>query len=266
MFSSHVEKHGYITKVNGGYNMKFCSNCGAQLEDSVKFCGGCGAAQDAAAPAQENFTYEQPAQTAEPAQANNGLNDVIEKGKKLTGGKVWLIPVLAVGAVVVLVLVIFFFRSVLGSGAMTKKGAINAYFKAEAKRSAKAYINATMSPSMLKAYLEEEGYDNKKEFIEELEESYEEYEEWYEDFYDEKYKVKYKNIKIEDMDKCDKDDIEDIVDEIEDETDVKVKISQMYEAEVSYKYWDNADEEWVKVKDQEFIVYKSSGNWYVLTY
>jgi hypothetical protein len=153
MFSSHVEKHGYITKVNGGYNMKFCSNCGAQLEDSVKFCGGCGAAQDAAAPAQENFTYEQPAQASEPAQANNGFNDVIEKGKKLTGGKVWLIPVLAVGAVVVLVLVIFFFRSVLGTGAMTKKGAIKAYFKAETKRSAKAYINATMSPSMLKAYL-----------------------------------------------------------------------------------------------------------------
>ena len=26
---------------------KFCSNCGAQLEDGVKFCGSCGAAQDA---------------------------------------------------------------------------------------------------------------------------------------------------------------------------------------------------------------------------
>lgn len=26
---------------------KFCSNCGAQLEDGVKFCGSCGAAQNA---------------------------------------------------------------------------------------------------------------------------------------------------------------------------------------------------------------------------
>ena len=266
MFSSHVEKHGYITKVNGGYNMKFCSNCGAQLEDSVKFCGGCGAAQDAAAPAQENFTYEQPAQAAEPAQANGGLNDVIEKGKKLTGGKVWLIPVLAVGAVVVLVLVIFFFRSVLGTGAMTKKGAINAYFKAEQKMSGKAYVNATMSPSMLKAYLEEEGYDNKKEYIEELDDEYEEIADDFEDYYDEKYKVKFKNIKIKDMDKFDKDDIKDFVDELEDDTDVKVKISQMYTVEVSYKYWDCEDEEWEKVKDQECIVYKSAGNWYVLDF
>jgi uncharacterized membrane protein YvbJ len=260
-----VEKHGYITKVNGGFNMKFCSNCGTQLEDSVKFCGGCGAAQEEAA-TQENFTYEQPAASAQPAQSNGGFNDVIEKGKKMTGGKVWLIPVIAVGAIFVLWFVIFFFRSVVGSGAISKKGAVNAYFKAQAKRDAKAYVNATMSPSMLKAVLEEGDYDNKKELIEELEESYEEYDEWYEDYYDEKYKIKYKNIKIEDMDKCDKDDIEDLVDEIEDDTDVKVKISQMYEVEVSYKYWDSYEEDWEKVKDRELIVYKSAGNWYVMEY
>ena len=263
MFSSHVEKHGFITKVNGGIDMKFCSKCGAQLEDSVKFCAGCGEAQEAAA-TQENFTYEQPAADAQPAQSNGGFNDVIEKGKKMTNGKVWLIPVLAVGAVVALILVIFFFRSVLGSGAVTKKGAVNAYFKALAKRDAKAYVNATMSPSMLKAFLEDGDYDNKKELIEELQDEYDEYEEDYEDWYGEKYKVKFKKIKIEDMDKCDRDDIKDLIEEIEDETDVKVKISQMYEVEVSYKYWDCDDEEWEKVKDREMIIYKSAGNWYVL--
>ena len=28
--------------------MKFCANCGNQLEDSAKFCGGCGAVVEAA--------------------------------------------------------------------------------------------------------------------------------------------------------------------------------------------------------------------------
>ena len=261
MCLSHVEKHGYITKVNGGINMKFCSNCGTQLEDSVKFCGGCGAAQEAA-PAQENFTYEQPAATAENAQANGGFNDVIEKGKKVTGGKVWLIPVLAVGSIFVLWFVIFFFRSVVGSGALTMKGAVNSYFKAQQKMDGKAYVNATLSPSMLKAIKESEDM-SKKEIIEEYDDNFEEMHELYQDWYDEDYKVKYKNIKIKDTDKYDKDDIEDLVDEIEDETDVKVKISKLYEVEVSYREWDCSEEEWNK-EETVLLVYKSAGNWYVL--
>ena len=240
--------------------MKFCSNCGCQMEDSVKFCGSCGAVQEDAN-AQENFAYGQP-EAAQAGGSNNGFDAIMEKGKQLTNGKVWLIPVAAVAAIFVIWFVIFFFTSIIGSGSVTKKGAVKAYYEALAERDGKAYVNATMSPSMLKAVLESGDYDNKKELIEELDEEYEEEAEDYEDWYDTKLKVKYKNIEIEDMDKCDKDDIEDVVDYIEDYSDVKVKISQMYEVEVSYKKWNNYNEEWDKVED-EIIIYKSAGNWYV---
>ena len=247
----------FINKPNGGREMKFCSNCGTQLEDSVKFCGGCGAAQEVAQP-QQNFTYEQPVANTQPAQSNGGFNGVIEKGKKITGGKIWLLPVALVAVIFVVWFVIFFFRTIIGSGAATMTGAVKNYYKAMEDLDAKDYINATMSNSMLKAIKESEDM-TKKEIIEEMEEDFEDLEDWYGDDYE----IKYKNIKIKDKDKLDKDDIEDFVDMIEDETDVKVSIQKMYEVEVSYREWDYYDEEWNK-EETTLILYKSAGNWYVM--
>lgn len=39
--------------------MKFCSNCGAQLQDNARFCGGCGQKQEVT-PVQETPVYEAP--------------------------------------------------------------------------------------------------------------------------------------------------------------------------------------------------------------
>ncbi len=238
--------------------MKFCSNCGTQLEDSVKFCGGCGAAQDVASTQEQNFTYEQPVTGAQPAQSNGGFKGLVEKGKKITGGKIWLLPVALVAVIFVIWFVVFFFRTLIGSGAVTKQGAIKAYYNAWADMDAKAYINATMSNSMLKAIEESEDMD-KKDLIEDMEDSFE----WMEDFYGDDYEIKYKRIKIEDVDDIDKDDVEDFVDDIEDETDVKISIQKMCEVEVSYRVWDYDDEEWVK-EETTLTLYKSAGNWYVL--
>lgn len=44
--------------------MKFCFNCGKQLEDSSVFCSECGAKQQIAKPAQEAPAQEAPAQEA----------------------------------------------------------------------------------------------------------------------------------------------------------------------------------------------------------
>lgn len=238
--------------------MKFCSNCGTQLEDSVKFCGGCGAAQNVAPEQAQNFTYEQPVTGAQPAQSNGGFNGLIEKGKKITGGKIWLLPVALVAVIFVIWFVVFFFRTIIGSGAVTKKGAIKAYYNAMADMDAKDYINATMSNSMLKAIEEAEDMD-KDDLIEEMEDTFDSFEDWYGDDYE----IKFKKIKIEDVDDYDKDDIEDFVDEIEDETDVKVSIQKMCEVEVEYKMWDYDEEEWVKEEDT-LLLYKSAGNWYVM--
>lgn len=235
--------------------MKFCSNCGTQLEDSVKFCGGCGAAQNVAGAQTQNFTYEQPA-AAQPAQSGG----VMDKIKKITGGKIWLLPVAAVAVIFVIWFVIFFFRSVIGSGALTQKGAIKAYFKAYEDEDAKDLINATMSNSMKKAICEAGNMD-KEDLIDEAEDTFDGYKDWYGDDYE----IKYKNIKIKDVDKFDRDDIDDVLDAIEDETDVKVRIQKMCEVEVSYRVWDYDEEEWVK-SEETLVLYKSAGNWYVMEF
>ena len=246
--------------------MKFCSNCGTQLEDAVKFCGTCGAKQPDVQPqpqvqsqpqVQPQQVYSQPYGTAQPA-ANATGESFMGKVKKFIKGHIWVIPVAAVASVFLIWLVVFFFRSVVGSGSITMKGAVKAYYNAEADMNAKKYINATMSNTMLKAVKESEDM-TKKELIEQMEEMYEYREAWYGDDYE----VKYRRIKIEDKDYYDRDDVRDMIEEIEDETDVKVSIQKICEVEVSYERWDCSIEEW---KDGETVLtlYKSAGNWYVM--
>ncbi len=242
--------------------MKFCSNCGTQLEDSTKFCSTCGAKQPEVQPqpqvqpqAAPQYTYAQPYGTPQAAQASAPAEN---KFKKLIKGKVWLIPVAAVASIFIIWLLVFIFRSVVGSGSVTMKGAVKAYYEAEAKLDAKKYINATMSNSMLKAYKESEDM-TKRELIEDLQDSFDLVVEYYGDDYE----VKYRRIKIEDKDYYDRDDVKDVVENIEDETDVKVSIQKICEVEVSYEKWNYRTEEW-EDGETDLILYKSAGNWYVM--
>lgn len=261
--------------------MKFCSNCGTQLGDEVKFCHGCGAKQPEAvnqqnvnntqnvpqysfgnsnapegAPQYSNpygAQYSQPYGAQQSAPASNNFGAEI---KKKTNGKVWLIPVAAVAAVALIFLVVFFFRSVVGSGSLTMKGAVKSFYQANEDMSGKKLVNATMSNSMLKA-LKEDG-TTKKELIDEIDEMYE----YRADYAGDDYEIRYRKIKITDKEKYDRDEVKDFVEYIEDETDVKVSIQKMYEVEVSYEVWDYYDEEWEEDEDT-LILYKSAGNWYV---
>lgn len=242
--------------------MKFCSNCGTQLEDANKFCGICGAKQPDVQPQPQiqpqvqpqPQAYAQPYGAPQAAPAAPSEN----KLKKLLKGKVWIIPVAAVASIFLIWFIVFFFRSMVGSGSVTMKGAVKAYYDAEADMNAKKYVNATMSNSMLKAFKESQDM-TKKELVEQIEEMYEYREAWY----GEDYEVKYRRIKIEDKEYYDRDDVKDMVEEIKDETDVKVSIQKICEVEISYERWDSNSEEW-EDGEATLTLYKSAGNWYVM--
>ncbi len=247
--------------------MKFCNNCGTQMDDNIGFCPNCGAAQNAAP--QNNFNG-QPQQPygQQPQQAQNGtnvgdkVNDVVNKvsgtAKNLvndvkSGNSQNLLKVVigGVAAVFALIIVIFFFRSVVGSGAMTAKGALKDYLKAQATCDAKDYVNATMSHKFLKAVKEEEDM-SKSEIIDDLDDSFSDSDEY-----------EIKDIKITKKKEMSDKKVENIEEYIEDETDVKVNISKVYTITYKYKYKSDDTDGWETMKDCTAVVYKQAGNWYV---
>lgn len=217
--------------------MKFCGKCGTQLEDDAVFCGKCGTPCANEQASKQNTVNN--SQTANnPA---NKLNNMV-KGtdmKKLIIG--------AALAVVAIFVAIFFFRSVIGSGAITAKGAVKDYFKAQEKQSASKLISATMSSRMYKVA------DVKKS---ELKEEYKE------NFEDED-KVSFKSIKIKKSKNISKLLVKSTNSYYALSSGKNPKISKMREVTVSYKYREEGDDEWEK-DEMTLTLYKSSGNWYVL--
>lgn len=239
-----------ITKNGGIDTMKFCGNCGNQLEDSAKFCGACGTTVQ-----EENVANDANKQSIINKDAvNDTMNGVVDKAKKITNGKIWLIPVVVVGGIFALWLIIFFFVSVVGSGAITQKGAIEDYFTAIEKQSGKKYLSATLSNSVLKAVKESSDMD-KDEIIDE-------FDDMLEDKYDDD--IKYKDVMVKFTYDYDREDVKILKRELKDQLDEKVSISDAADLEISYKVWDDEDEIWYR-KETIFTVYKSAGNWYVLT-
>ena len=127
--------------------MKFCGKCGAQLDDNATFCGSCGAAQEV---------------QAQPAAAQTNNDPIMDKVNSITKGNPVKIIIAAVAAVVAIFAIIFITRSVIGSGALTAKGAVKKYVKAVAAQDFKKILNYSMTKPMYKA-----SEMTKKEFIEE---------------------------------------------------------------------------------------------------
>ena len=267
--------------------MKFCSNCGKQMNDDERFCQACGA-DSAAQPqqaAQPTYTYAAPA--GQQTTSNNAQNPygqpVYAAGNQTKsfapdwidstyGQPVYaagnqtaqtkpakfnnkMLPVYAAAAVLVILLIVFFFRSVVGSGSLTMKGAVKAYGKAVEAQSGKKMLNATMSGPLIKAVKKGEDM-TKKDIIEEFDSIYD----------DSDVKIKIKDIRITDKEKMDKEDVKEFNEGIKDETGVNPHIRKVYQVEVKYKqrYKYTGDDwtDWDK-KTDTLYVYKSNGNWYV---
>lgn len=244
--------------------MKYCGNCGCQISDEAKFCLKCGAKQEVQ---QQNYTepeqevqqqnYAEPEQTVQQqSYAQPDQSYIYQQPAAGTSKFLWKPAVLLVGIVLIaLVLIFVLFKIFAGGGSSTMEGAVEAYYEAICDKDGEALLDITCSDSMVKALEEETGYD-KEEIAEAMGESLE-YS--YEDY------SKIKSIKIEDEEEMSKSELKAGLAEIEEETGVNVKISEMYEVEVSFKYYDTYYEEWDE--DTEYLmVYKSGSGWYVFPF
>lgn len=250
--------------------MKNCVNCGSTLDDAASVCNNCGSVQP-----QANFNQQpqggyaqpmqpgmqpmqpgmQPMQPGMQPQQNQFADQLKDAGNQMAAAVKKLDPkiLIGAGAAVVLIIVIVLVSKLVGPGSMTKKGAVEAYFEACMEQDGKAYIQSQYSNKMIKAIVKEDDYDDKKEL-------YDEYEDDYLDYYFDDYKVK--NIEIDDEDKFDKDDREDMEKAFRKMYDYTPNISAAYELEIEYEEWDEYDEEYYDVQET-IVVYKTGGKWYV---
>lgn len=227
--------------------MKFCTKCGTQLNDDSKFCNTCGA-QQAIQPQNPQPQYAQP-HYAQP-QYGAPVPPANQPKKK---SKIWIIPVAAVAAVLMAVLIVFIVKLNSG-GAFTINGAIDEFFDAYSTCDTTDYINITLSKDMFKAVASEYDMDT-TEFIDYIDRNMESLKNTYG-------KMKFKIIEIHEPDFEDKDDVKECIEDIEDDTGVKVKLQAICEVEVEYSRWDKTINEWID-DTETFELYKVGGKWYV---
>ena len=194
--------------------MKFCSNCGNQMDDSTKFCILCGAAQEET-----------------------------QKKTKKKRKKLWLIPVI-IGGVCLVGLSIFISVSVAYESS-AKEGTIKKALNATAEMDTEATVDVMWSKSMLK--LAEE-MDDTDDMIDTYEEDFELLE-----YYDIEFKFKNLEIEdMHDVEKADvKEFVEAIEDEYDVKVSIQkmCEIEISYEFwNNNYEEWDDAEEECIVYK------------------
>ena len=149
--------------------------------------------------------------------------------------------------VIAVIIVFFMFKGCIGGGAEKPIKNMIKYTETGKYK----YIEKTMPKALIKAY-DEDDLEKQAEFMEEM---------WEEQFDEGKPRVSYK---VEDKDKLDKDELEDIEEAIEsqlemmdaDDDDVKVTKGYEYELEITTKYDGDKDTE-----DETVTVVKVDGKW-----
>ena len=197
---------------------KFCMQCGKEIEDDANVCVYCGSAQNTTGAAGDGAT------------------------KKKS-----FIPLIAAVVVVLLVVIVIFNLLVSGGYKQPVDNMIKAIETGKGQ-----YLYKTMPDFLIEYRYDDE---KKSEIIDDLDDSLEYVVEMLEDEYGDDIKVSYK---IKDKEKIDKDDLEDLEDDIKDTYDEKVKVSKGYELKIEMKIKGDDDKE----KDTTKIkVYKIDGNW-----
>ena len=157
-------------------------------------------------------------------------------------------PYLKPALIVIAVIIVFFMlKGCIGGGAEKPIKNMIKYTETGKYK----YIEKTMPKALIKAY-DEDDLEKQAEFMEEM---------WEEQFDEGKPRVSYK---VEDKDKLDKDELEDIEEAIEsqlemmdaDDDDVKVTKGYEYELEITTKYDGDKDTE-----DETVTVVKVDGKW-----
>lgn len=268
--------------------MKFCMNCGAQMEDSAEICPSCNAKQtttaDTADPTVPANAAEatKSAEVAEAAKSSSQTNmkfcmhcgsqmeDNAEVcpscGANQTNSaeaadptvpaeaanpSSKTKPVLIAAAAVVVLIILLILKALFGASYIDPVDNL-----CKCMETGKGKYLYKCVP----AFLIEDEYDDmkKSEIIDELDESAEDMLESLEKTFGDDIKVKYKVKKKE---KIDSDDIDELEDDLKDEYDKRIKISKGYELKVKLTIkGDDRDSS----NTQTLKVYKISGKWYFL--
>ncbi len=246
--------------------MKICSKCNAQMADDAGFCPVCGAKAEAA-PANTkipNYTYagvqqpygQQPQQPYGQQPQNNGFQPANNAGGKKFDKSLIVKCGIGAAAIVVVIFVIFFFRSIIGTGAVTSNGSVKSVFKGAGDMNIEKTVNAALPKKLINAVLEECDID--KDYL------FDDCQETIDDLLDETdASISFSNLDIKSKKKIDKDDISDLEEMIEDNLDVKINISKAYDVKfkVKYKMVEGDDKESDTLTWKGFA-YKTGGNWY----
>lgn len=238
---------------------KFCTSCGASLDDNATFCTACGTklAAPAPAPAQAAPAQATPAQAATANAEGTPLDALKDKtvdafnSFKNNPNRNTIIGIAAIAVAVIILIILLV--SLLSGG---YKGALKDYFGSIEDKDGKAYAQATMSGDMIDEMLDESGLKKDKFY----------------DGYKAVAKSTYNNLKedfgsgikidfdVTDKEKIDKDDLEDL------ETLLAfvmedIKISKGYEVELEVTVEGKDDED---TFDAEATVLKVDGDWIVM--
>lgn len=166
--------------------------------------------------------------------------------KKPVNGKI--IGIIA-GVVVVLALVMVFVIKFIGSGAPTQKAAIKSYVEAIIDENTDEYLDACYPKKLQKGFMKECDISDAdfKYIVKQMLSGYAESD-------------NIRNIKIVNKHKLDEHEVDYFENEIMNEFDVKIKVSEL--VRVEYEYEAKEDGEWKK--DSDIIrLYKTKGKWFV---
>lgn len=224
---------------------KFCTKCGATLDDNAAFCTTCGAKFDTAAPAAK---ADENASIIDKVKANANAEGIKSLSANPNFTKYLGIGVVAVVAIIILCILI----SVLSSGWKTP---IKKYFKAIEEKDGEIYMETIHETSLKNT---KKAYDwTNKEQKEYYDESVESTYDYLEEEYGKKLKISYKII---DKEELEDDDLKDYEDLLEDSWDEKsLDVSKGYEVDVEVKVKGNDDDD--DSIDGEFVVLKVDGDW-----
>lgn len=242
---------------------KFCGKCGAQLNDNATFCTNCGSpvqqagqpqAQQNAAPAFNSDAMKNAAANAQ-AKISDGFNtakDTVSTAVK-TGDKKTLFIVGGIG-VAILVVIIILLCLLFGGGSY--KTPLDNFVKACEDGDGDAlkdllpgdFIDIIEDSKLLKKQFD---FDDMAEDVKDD----------LEDEYGKKIKVSYK---INDKEKLDEDELEDIEDTYNNyfagllDDDEEYKVKEGYDLDITFKIKGNEDDD---EEDVDITVVKVNGDW-----